>query len=361
MVLPRGSRLADIAEYEVVRPAAIEPRRRTGKTGRTLQPASGERRRLVTQIIGGSPAMQQLAGIIRRVAPKTSNILITGETGTGKELVARALHEQGSRPDAPFIDINCSAIPDGLFESEFFGHQRGTFTGAHETRRGLFEEASGGTLFFDEVDSLDLAAQAKLLRVLQERSLRRVGGRETIRLDVRFVAATNRDLRRAVAEGAFRSDLYYRLRVIPLHVPTLRERTGDIALLVDHLLRRHAKQNREPLRRFDREAMDVMARHAWHGNVRELENAIEYALAISTGNELTVDDLPPDMLGGDSDPRSTASPLANGVASLAEVERLHIEAVFERYDRNRIKTAAALGIDRRTLYRKLREYGTIQN
>ncbi len=190
----------------------------------------------VTSLIGRSPQMEQLFTFINRVASTDSSVLITGATGTGKELVARAIHQRSPRRNAPFIDINCSAIPDTLFEAEVFGHQRGTFTGAHETRRGLFEQASGGTLFLDEINALDLSAQAKLLRVLQERTLRRVGGRENISVDVRIISATNCDLQAAVAEGAFRLDLLFRLRVVPLHIPPLRERKEDILPLLDYFL-----------------------------------------------------------------------------------------------------------------------------
>ncbi|MGH9902696.1 MAG: sigma 54-interacting transcriptional regulator, partial [Pyrinomonadaceae bacterium] len=215
-------------------------------------------RQLTTPLIGRSPVMRQLFTTIDRIAATDSCVLISGATGTGKELVARAMHERSPRRGGPFVDINCSAIPDTLFEAEFFGHQRGTFTGAHETRRGLFEKASGGTLFLDEIDSLDLSAQTKLLRVLQERQLRRVGGRENISVDVRIISATNRDLKAAVAEGAFRADLFFRLRVVPMHVPELRERGDDIILLVEHFLRRHAERHGVAPRRFSAEAMRVL-------------------------------------------------------------------------------------------------------
>jgi len=315
---------------------------------------------LTTPLIGSSPAMRQLFTLIDRIAPTDSSVLITGATGTGKELVARAIHERSPRRSAPFIDINCSAIPDALIEAELFGHERGTFTGAHETRRGLFEEASGGTLFLDEVDSLNLLAQVKLLRVLQERRLRRVGGRENIPINVRIISATNRDLHAAVAERAFRLDLLYRLRVVPLYIPELRERGEDIKLLVNHFLQRYAERRGQGMRRFSAGAMRALMAYQWPGNVRELENAVEFALAIGAAEELGVDDLPSDVLK-----ESAINPPAKQYipenATLAELERHHILHTFKRCGEHQIKTAVALGVDRRTIYRKLREYGVINN
>lgn len=310
-----------------------------------------------TDLIGKSPAMTQLFKTIERIAPIDSNVLITGATGTGKELVACAIHDRSARRKGPFVDVNSSAIPETLFEAEFFGHQRGTFTGAYDTRTGLFERASGGTLFLDEVDSLSLAAQAKLLRVLQERQLRRVGGRENIPVDVRIIAATGSNLKAAVASGKFRADLYFRLRVVPLHVPPLRERSEDIPLLLDHFLLAHAQRTGYPERHFSREAMRALTEYNWPGNVRELENIVEYALAIGGDEELCIDDLPADVFGAeatDLDESNTAHMFLN--LSLAEVERRHILAVFQQCGRHHNKAAAALRIDRRTLYRKLQQY-----
>jgi two-component system response regulator AtoC len=301
--------------------------------------------------------MKQLFRTIERIAPIGSNVLITGATGTGKELVARAIHDRSARRNQPFVDVNSSAIPDTLFETEFFGHQRGTFTGAYETRRGLFERASGGTLFLDEVDTLNLAAQAKLLRVLQERHLRRLGGRENISVDVRIIAATSSNLKAATANGTFRPDLYFRLRVVPLHVPQLRDRPEDVQLLLDYFLRCHAERSGNQQRRFSAEAIRAMNDYSWPGNVRELENAIEYALAIGSGEVLGLDDLPPDMFGEEMEDVDNANVLSfSSNASLAEVERRHILSVYDRCGRHHIKTAAALRIDRRTLYRKLQQY-----
>ena len=312
-------------------------------------------------LIGQSPVMRKLFSVIERVAPTDASVLITGATGTGKELAARAIHELSPRRDAAFVDINCSAIPDTLIEAELFGHQRGTFTGAHENRSGLFEKASGGTLFLDEVDALNLAAQAKLLRVLQERTVRRIGARANIAIDVRIISATNCDLAQAVAEGRFRPDLYYRLRVLPLQLPELCTRTGDVDLLVDHFLQLKAQRMGQGLRRFTPEAMRALREYPWPGNVRELENAIEYALAIGMEEDLGMDDLPIEIanhLPADvNDFRSVLQAYMNDTVPLAEIEKRYILSVLQQFGGNQVRAAAALGIDRSKLYRRLRQYG----
>ncbi len=308
-------------------------------------------------LIGRSPQMLHLHSLIKRIAPTDSSTLIMGATGTGKELVARAIHQQSARCHAPFIDINCSAIPDTLFEAEFFGHQRGSFTGAHETRRGLLEAAAGGTLFLDEVDALSLSAQAKLLRVLQERQVRRVGGRENISLNVRIISASNHNLQNAVASGAFRADLLFRLRVVPLHLPELHERgEEDLRLLIQHFLHKHAERNGVRQRHFAPGVRQVLMAHRWPGNVRELENVIEYALAIGTGEELTVNDLPSELLEKATKGPDLLEDIFARKASLAEIERCYILFMLESFGGNQLKAAEALGIDRRTLYRKLKAY-----
>src|SRR5918999_3836888 len=255
-------------------------------------------------LIGQSPVMRKLFSVIERVAPTDASVLITGATGTGKELAARAIHDLSPRRNNAFVDINCSAIPETLIEAELFGHQRGTFTGAHENRSGLFEKASGGTLFLDEVDALNLSAQAKLLRVLQERTVRRSGARANIAIDVRIISATNCDLGQAVAEGRFRPDLYYRLRVLPLQLPELCTRAGDVDLLVDHFLQLKAQRMGQAVRRFTPEAMRALREYPWPGNVRELENAIEYALAIGMDEELGMADLPMEIADHVADRKS---------------------------------------------------------
>jgi DNA-binding NtrC family response regulator len=308
-------------------------------------------------LVGPSKVMQSVYAMVERIALTESSVLITGATGTGKELIAKAIHDQSRRQRGPFVDINCSAIPESLIEAELFGHERGTFTGADETRKGLFEEASGGTLFLDEVDALIPLAQSKLLRVLQERQLRRVGGRENIAVDVRIISATNRDLEAAVADGLFRADLRFRLRVVPVHVPALKDRTEDIPHLVHHFLRRHAERSGTPVCAFAEDAMVVLQSYGWPGNVRELENTIEYALAMGKDEVLGIGDLPGDVLHKFDRCKSwlAMSPNAS-ILSLAEVERQHILDVLERVGDHHIRAATALGIDRRTLYRRLEEY-----
>ena len=314
-------------------------------------------------LVGRSPQMLHLLSLIERIAPTDSSTLIMGATGTGKELVARSIHQQSARGHAPFVDINCAAIPDTLFEAELFGHQRGSFTGAHETRRGLFEEAAGGTLFLDEVDALSLSSQAKLLRVLQERCLRRVGGRENIPFNVRVISACSRDLQDSVAENTFRLDLFFRLRVIPIYVPSLHERGAeDIHLLLKHFLLKHAKQPALRPRRFSTECFNVLADYSWPGNVRELENTVQYALIIGTEEELTLQDLPPTMLNAVAAERALSDQVLDKCReeklSLAEAERLYIVFILDSFGGNQVQAAATLGIDSRTLRRKLKQYKT---
>jgi len=310
-------------------------------------------------LLGQSPLMKRLHTLIARVAPTHSSVLITGATGTGKEIVARAIHCQSPRQHNSFVDINCSAVPETLFEAELFGHQRGSFTGAVETRRGLFEEASGGTLFLDEVDALSLPCQAKLLRVLQEGYVRRIGGRENIHVNVRVVSATSHDLQRAVAEGTFRSDLLFRLRVMPLYMPHLRERgEEDLQLLAEHFLLRHAECYGLPPRWFSSEALAALVSYQWPGNVRELENAVAYALTVGIDEELGLGDLPPEVLREISVQPDALKGYLHQHLSLAETEHRYILAVLESHGGNRTKTATALGIDLRTLNRKLKQYNT---
>jgi two-component system response regulator HydG len=308
-----------------------------------------------SNIIGRSKPMQDLFEIIKRISVRRdASVLIIGSTGTGKELVARAVHHNSERRDGPFIPINCSAIPETLMESELFGHQKGSFTGAHESRQGLIEEAQGGTIFLDEINSISLNMQVKLLRVLQERNVRRVGGRQTTPVDVRFISATNQDLEGMVRAGSFRQDLFYRLNVVPVRLPDLKDRREDIPLLVQHFLQSFATRAGEPLRRFSPEAMRVLMTHSWPGNVRELENAVEYALTMGLGDVLGVEDLPDKITNPDRDIVEEAA--LDGV-SLGEMERRYILRVLKKMGNHQIRTAQVLGIDRRTLYRRLRQYG----
>jgi DNA-binding NtrC family response regulator len=308
-----------------------------------------------SNIVGRSKPMQQLFEVIKRIAARRdASALITGSTGTGKELVARAIHYNSDRRDAPFMPINCSAIPDTLLESELFGHQKGAFTGAHETRRGLIEEAQGGTVFLDEINTLSPSLQVKLLRVLQERVVRRVGGRENIQIDIRLVSASNQDLEEAAKRGEFRQDLFYRLNVVPVRLPDLKDRREDIPLLVLHFLQKFAQQHGEPPRRFANEAMRVLMTHSWPGNVRELENAVEHALTMGRGEILLSEDLPVSVTAPERDIIHEAT---LDDVTLAELEQRYILLVLEKMGGHQIKTSRVLGIDRRTLYRRLRQYG----
>lgn len=243
------------------------------------------------QLVGQSEAMQKVFDVVRKVADSKSNVLICGESGTGKELVARAIHYNSARSTAPFVAVNCSAVPETLLESELFGHMKGSFTGAISNKAGLFEVANGGTIFLDEIGDTTPTIQVKLLRVIQEREFRRVGGNQDVKVDVRVVAATNKDLEKAVADGTFREDLYYRLDVIPIKLPPLRMRSGDIPLLVNHFLERFSKESGKPTPALSAEAMQVLLAHEWRGNVRELENLIERVVAFSNGAMVTDTDV----------------------------------------------------------------------
>lgn len=243
------------------------------------------------QIVGQSEAMQKVFDVVRKVADAKSNVLICGESGTGKELVARAIHYNSARSAMPFVAVNCSAVPETLLESELFGHMKGSFTGAVANKAGLFEVANGGTIFLDEIGDTTPAIQVKLLRVIQEREFRRVGGNQDMKVDVRVIAATNRDLEKAVADGSFREDLYYRLDVIPIRLPPLRLRTGDIPLLVKHFLEKFAQESGKAAPALAPEAMHVLLGHEWRGNVRELENLIERVVAFATGGSVTEHDI----------------------------------------------------------------------
>lgn len=307
-------------------------------------------------IIGGSEAVRRLRRVIEQIAPLDSTVLITGETGTGKELVARALHAASPRAKRPFVALDCSAIPEALVESELFGHERGSFTGATEAREGLFEAAADGTLFLDEVESLPLTVQAKLLRVLQEKNLRRIGGRKVIPVRARILAATNKPLDAEVRAGTFRQDLYFRLAVIPIPVPSLRERRDDIPELVQYFLDREAARRGTPSPRVTPEALARMMAHHFPGNIRELENAIHFALAFAD-SVITTDHLPVTILASDDD--LSGSPGNDGdfrPEPLADIEKRHILKTLDSVEGNQVQAAKLLGIDRRTLYNKLKSW-----
>ena len=324
---------------------------------RSLEQENRRLRRAVDQtsalgdLIGASPAMREIFALIGKIAHNSSNVLITGESGTGKEVVARTIHFYGARAEKPFLPINCTAIPEGLLESELFGHVRGAFTGAYTSKKGLFEQAGGGTLFLDEIGDLGGSLQAKLLRVLQDREIRPVGGNQTFPIDARVIAATNKDLEVEMKEGRFREDLFYRLNVIPIHIPPLRERPEDIPVLARGFLERHAA-GRHPY--LSQAVLDHLMTLPWKGNARELENALERALALEGPDEISVESMPnpPADAGNEADPGRLLCSAHARQLSLQELEELYMDQVLERTGGNKVKAARILGIDRKTLYRR---------
>jgi len=308
-------------------------------------------------LIGRSQVMTALLETVAQVAPSEATVLITGESGTGKEMIAGAIHYNSFRKDGPFIRINCAAITETLLESELFGHERGAFTGADRRKEGKFRQADGGSIFLDEVSEMSLGMQVKLLRVLQEREITRVGGDEVLKVDVRVVAATNRDLFQAIAPGRFREDLYYRLNVVPLHVPPLRSRREDIPLLAQHFLIHFAGQNHKPIRGFTPQAMDRLLRYTWPGNVRELMNAVERGVVLSRSEYLDEAELPL-ISEGEVAAGSLLAPgaMQNGEAPLEEVEKAAILKSLAAAEGNKSEAARRLGITRRTLHQKLKKW-----
>ncbi|ALA60376.1 Transcriptional regulatory protein ZraR [Nitrospira moscoviensis] len=306
------------------------------------------------QILGKSKAMQAVFDLIRRVADSPTNVLITGESGTGKELVAKAIHYNSDRKDAPFVPVNCAAIPEPLLESELFGHMRGSFTDAKMDKRGLFEEAQKGTLFLDEISELPVMLQAKILRAIQEKEIRRVGANKPVAVDVRIIAATNLNLAEEVKAKRFRDDLYYRLNVIELKLPPLRERREDIPLLVEAFLQKCAAARGKQVKGVSEAALAMLMDYGWPGNVRELENIIERAVTLSRGEKIVPEDLPPAIEGSRGD-RRVLDEAAERTLPLEAVEREYILKILEKMGGNKYQAAHALGIDRKTLYRKLGE------
>jgi two-component system, NtrC family, response regulator AtoC len=300
-------------------------------------------------LVGQSPEMVAIYKLVARVAALDTTVLIHGETGTGKELVARAIHYASPRAARPVVVVDCTALPETLFESELFGHERGAFTGATQARRGLLEAADSSTCFFDEIAELSLPLQAKLLRVLQDHVIRRVGGNEPVPVDVRVIAATNRDLRKRVEEGRFREDLYYRLNVVSIRVPALRERPQDIPLLAQHFVGKYAVAARKPVTGLARETLARLPHYDWPGNVRELEHAIERAVALASTEFILPEDLPPEVGGGSPGPPK----LPGRRMTLEELKRWYMDTVLEETGGNKARAAEILGIDRRTLYRIL--------
>ncbi|MDX1777391.1 MAG: sigma-54 dependent transcriptional regulator [Thermodesulfobacteriota bacterium] len=304
-------------------------------------------------IIGESQIMRGIYELVRRTAPTDSTVLITGESGTGKELVARAIHNYSLREEREFVTVDCSSLVETLLESELFGHVKGSFTGAIQAKYGSFELANGGTFFFDEVGNLSLDIQAKLLRVIQEKEIKPVGSEKTIRVDVRILAATNQDLKQAIAKRTFREDLYYRLNVVPIHIPPLRERKEDIPLLVKHFLKKYNKKREIPVVRVEPETLKLLMNYGWPGNVRELENAIERALILEDGDTL----LPKSFSWFVEGKRPEKTGVEDKIYNLSELEKQHIKRVLDETRGHRSQTASLLGIDRKTLYQKIKKYG----
>jgi len=315
---------------------------------------------LAGTVVGSSPAMTEVMELVRKIAPAGSaTVLVTGETGSGKGVLARAVHELSPRSDQPFVNVTCSALAETLMESELFGHEKGAFTDARTMKRGLVEVANGGTLFLDEIGELSPAVQSKLLRFIEEKAFRRVGGTRDMTVDVRVVAATNRDLEREVAEGRFREDLYYRLRVLPIEVPPLRHRASDIAPLARHFLDTFNRELGKRVDEIDPEAMELLEAHPWPGNVRELRNAIERAVLLTDGTRLTPDALPPDLRGGGArtDTPSVFSCFGSHGLLLADLERRLSGEALRRAEGNQSEAGRMLGLSRHQVRNRLQKYG----
>ena len=309
-----------------------------------------------SNIIGRSPSMTKLFETVALVAPSAATVLIAGESGTGKELIANAIHQNSPRKDQPFIKVNCAALPETLLESELFGHEKGAFTGAIARKQGRFQLAHNSSILLDEVAEMAPTTQAKILRVLQEREFEPVGSTQTIKVDTRVIVATNKILEKEIQEGRFREDLYYRLNVVTVDVPPLRQRREDIPLLADFFLKQYAEKNRRPIEGFTPRATDLLMRHDWPGNVRELENIIERAVIMARGEMITPMEFPIDLQNLDEDLKASRIDLTPG-RSLKEVEKVVILRTLEEVEGNRTHAARILGISRRTLQLKLKEYG----
>ncbi len=311
-----------------------------------------EKRRSFANIIGSSPEMRRIFDVVRQVAATKASVLITGESGTGKELIADAIHNLSNRKDKAFIKVHCAALSESLLESELFGHEKGSFTGALARKRGRFELAHLGTIFLDEIGEINPGVQIKILRVLQEKKFERVGGEETIEVDVRIISATNRDLKKEIADGRFREDLFYRLNVVNIHMPPLRERKEDIPLLASAFLKEFAEENGKKIDGIDTRARSALYTHAWPGNVRELRNCIESAVVLCKGSVITCDDLPPTIRSGAEDNYIKISFGTN----MADAEKEIIRGTLSHLRGNKSRAAETLGIGRKTLHRKIKEY-----
>ena len=308
------------------------------------------------EVVGQSPAMVAVYDLVERVADSDASVLVTGESGTGKELVARALHRRSRRRAAPFVAVNCAAMPEGLLESELFGHVRGAFTDAKSAKDGLFTQAHGGTIFLDEIGDMPMALQPKLLRALQERTIRPVGARAEVPVDVRVIAATNRDLEAAIEEGSFRGDLFYRINVVQIALPPLRARAGDILPLAQHFVRAYARRADKDVRGISRAAAERLLAYAWPGNVRELQNCVERAVALARFDHISVDDLP-EKLRDQRGAVIVATDDSTELVSMSEIERRYVLRVMEAVGGNKAAAARILGFDRKRLYRLLDRFG----
>jgi len=357
--LSKGASL-NLAELRATVAKAAERARVSAATERD---ASRRGRTGLDGIIGASPSMQRITRLVKAVAPTTATVLVIGESGTGKELVAQAIHENSPRAGKPFVTLNCAALSEGILESELFGHEKGSFTGALASRKGRFEYADGGTLFLDEVADMPPSTQVKLLRVLEYGEIFRVGSNEPVRVDVRLVAATNKELEREVSEGRFREDLYFRLKVVTLYLPSLRERMDDVSLLADAFVKEFSRAHNKEIVELTPDARKALYRYSWPGNVRELKNCIESMVVMSDDQVLDVDDLPDYVVRGSQlalAPAQTSAVAAvpqNPGMTLRDVEKELIRSTLENTQGNREEAARILGIGERTLYRKINEYG----
>lgn len=341
----------NLEQLEMIVKRALEGRELSLKHQQLLSEVSSERG--VDSVVGKSAAMQRVMMLVRKVADARISVLITGESGVGKNVVANAIHSLSARHDNALITVHCAALSESLLESELFGHEKGAFTGAESLHKGKFELAHGGTIFLDEIGEISQSVQVKLLRVLQERKFERVGGEQTIEVDVRVIAATNRNLEEEVKAGRFREDLFFRLNGIRIEVPPLRERKDDIPLLMNSFLTKFNKDNNKSIKGFDSRARTAIYKYDWPGNIRELEHCVESSVVMASGDEITVDDLPPTVSRASS---SSVMSIPLGI-TLSEAERIVIEQNLAANKGNKSKTADILGIGRKTLHRKLSEYG----
>jgi two-component system, NtrC family, response regulator AtoC len=341
----------NVEELRLTVTRALERKRLSAEKRAAGRPAAEAR---LAEIEGKNPLMLEVYKLVARVAPSSATVLVVGESGTGKELVARAIHSRSTRAARPFVPVNCTALSESLLESELFGHARGAFTGAVAAKRGLFELADGGTLFLDEIGDMGPKMQAQLLRTLQDGEVRPVGGSEAVKVDVRIVCATNKDLEAEVKAGRFREDLYFRINVVTIKLPPLRERASDIPILAAHFLAKIAHREGRPQATISREALELLQRHGWPGNVRELENAVERAVAVAKGDIVLPSDLPFEIHGSAG---TRVSGIIDDRPPLAELERRYIALVLAEAGGNKKKAAERLGIDRRTLYRALERAG----